>query len=155
MLIQNNRPIHFAYRSLTSSEKRYANIERELLTVVFGCKRFYHYIFGTASTVESDYKPLSIIALKHIFSIPLRLQRLLMKLQNFIITITYRPRKYMVVANSFSNLLPLGTSDNMKTEDTNKYVHYMNVTQKTEHIIRIARETNNIYTDLRKLIKEG
>ena len=58
----------------------------------------------------------------------------------------------MAVANAFSRLLPLRTSDNMKTEGTNLYVHYMNIIQMTEHI-RIARETNNIDTDLRKLIK--
>ena len=31
------RPVAYASKSLTSAETRYANIEREMLAVVFGC----------------------------------------------------------------------------------------------------------------------
>ncbi|GFO13987.1 retrovirus-related pol polyprotein from [Plakobranchus ocellatus] len=36
VLLQNDAPVAFASKSLTETEKRYANIERELLAVVFG-----------------------------------------------------------------------------------------------------------------------
>ena len=39
-LIQERKPIAFASKSLTEMEQRYANSERELLAVVFGCERF-------------------------------------------------------------------------------------------------------------------
>ena len=37
-LVQNSRPIAFAAKALTPAETRYANIERELLAVMFGCE---------------------------------------------------------------------------------------------------------------------
>ncbi|CAC5373550.1 unnamed protein product [Mytilus coruscus] len=43
MLIQDNKPVAYASRSLTDAESRYANIERELLGVLFGLERFNNY----------------------------------------------------------------------------------------------------------------
>ena len=40
VLLQEGKPIAFASKALTETEQRYANIERELLAVVFGCERF-------------------------------------------------------------------------------------------------------------------
>ena len=37
VLLQEGKPIAFASKALTELEQRYANIERELLAVVFGC----------------------------------------------------------------------------------------------------------------------
>ncbi len=34
-------------------KKRYANIERELLAVIFGCIRFHTYIYGARFTIQS------------------------------------------------------------------------------------------------------
>ena len=39
-LHQEGQPIAFASKSLTDTETRYANIERELLAIVFACQRF-------------------------------------------------------------------------------------------------------------------
>ena len=37
-LLQNGKPIAFASKALTETECRYANIEREMLAVVFGAE---------------------------------------------------------------------------------------------------------------------
>ena len=63
-LLQQGQPVAFASKSLSDTEKRYANIERELLSVVFTCERFQTYLLGREFTVESDHKPLEMIALK-------------------------------------------------------------------------------------------
>ena len=41
VLLQGGKPIAFASKSLSECKKRYANIEREMLAVVFGCERFH------------------------------------------------------------------------------------------------------------------
>ena len=51
-------------KALTDTEQRYANIERELLAVVFGCERFHTYVYGKPFVVESDHKPLEMIQKK-------------------------------------------------------------------------------------------
>ena len=58
VLLQGGKPMAFASKSLSECEKRYANIEREMLAVVFGCEHFHTYVYGTRFTVESDHKPL-------------------------------------------------------------------------------------------------
>ena len=63
-ILQDNKPIAFTSKSLTDTETRYANIERELLAIVFGCEKFHKYLYGRSFVVESDHKPLEMICLK-------------------------------------------------------------------------------------------
>ena len=59
-LLQEARPVAFASRALTTTEVRYAQIEKELLSVVFACKRFDTYLFGRDVVhVNTDHQPLS------------------------------------------------------------------------------------------------
>ena len=69
-LVQEGQPIAFASKSLTDTETRYANIERELLAIVFTCQRFNTYVLGRQFMVESDHKPLEMIHLKSLASMP-------------------------------------------------------------------------------------
>ena len=51
VLLQDNKPVAFASRSLTECEKRYTQIEKEMLAVVFGLEHFYYYVYGRLVTV--------------------------------------------------------------------------------------------------------
>ena len=73
-LLQDGQPIAYASKSLTDTETRYANIERELLAIVFACQRFNTYVLGRPFTVESDHKPLEMIHQKSLASAPPQLQ---------------------------------------------------------------------------------
>jgi hypothetical protein len=106
-LIQDNKPIAFASKTLTGAEKRYANIERELLAVVFGCTRFHTYLYGSKFTVESDHKPLENIQHKSLAQVPPRLQRLMLNIQRYDYHIVYKPGREMVLADALSRLNPV------------------------------------------------
>ena len=69
-LLQDGQPIAYASKSLTDTETRYANIERELLAIVFACQWFNTYVLGRPFTVESNHKPLEIIHQKSLASAP-------------------------------------------------------------------------------------
>jgi hypothetical protein len=84
------RPIAFASRSLTASEKNYAMIELECLAVVFACERFRQYVFGRSFDVFTDHRPLVPIFSKPLQQTPLRVQRLLLRLQPYDFTIHYQ-----------------------------------------------------------------
>ena len=57
-LLQDDKPIAYASKSLTQTQQNYAQIE--MLAIVFGCVRFHDYIYGlTTVEVETDHKPLT------------------------------------------------------------------------------------------------
>ena len=84
-----DQPITFASKSLTDAERLYANIERELLAIVFACQRFSTYLLGRSFVAKSDHKPLEMIAMKNLANAPPRLQRMLLELQRYNVTIKY------------------------------------------------------------------
>ena len=63
-LMQNGQLIAFASRALTDPETRYAQIEKEMLAVVFALQKFDQYVYSRSVTVQSDHKPLAAISNK-------------------------------------------------------------------------------------------
>ena len=53
-LIQTNGPVAYASKALNETQRRYAQIEKELLAIVFGCKRFHQYAYGITINIETD-----------------------------------------------------------------------------------------------------
>ncbi|XP_045458516.1 uncharacterized protein K02A2.6-like [Melitaea cinxia] len=103
VLLQNGRPVEFASCTLTDAQKRYAQIEKEMLAIVFACERFHQYIYGQSRVVvETDHKPLESIVKKPLMSIPARLQRMLLRIQGYDLVVRYVPGKYMYIADMLS-----------------------------------------------------
>ena len=58
ILVQDNRTIACGSRALTPTEFIYSQIEREALSVVFGCEHFHIYLAGCEFEIITDHKPL-------------------------------------------------------------------------------------------------
>ena len=54
----SEKPIGFVSRSLSETEKKYPQIEKEGLACVFGVKKFHSYLYGHRFTLVTDHKPL-------------------------------------------------------------------------------------------------
>ena len=54
-LMQDGQSIAYGSRALSSTERNYAQIEKELLSVVFGMQKFHQYTYGQEVTVENDH----------------------------------------------------------------------------------------------------
>lgn len=103
VLLQGGRPVEFASLTLTDTQTRYAQIEKEMLAIVFAVERFRQYIYGkTDVTVQTDHKPLEALFTKPLVSVPARLQRMMMRVQGFTIKVIYTPGKFMYVADTLS-----------------------------------------------------
>ena len=122
-LLQDGQPIAYASKSLTDTETRYANIERELLAIVFACQRLNTYVLGRQFTVETDHKPLEMIHQKSLASAPPRLQRMLLQLQRYDVTIRYRPGKEMLLADALSRC-PSQASGEIKLDMRVDYIAF-------------------------------
>ena len=92
--------VAYASRSLTATEQRYSQMEREALAIVWSCEYFHLYVYGKPITVFTDHKPLV-----HIYSNPTsktsaRLERWSLHLQPYQVTVVYckgavNPADYM------------------------------------------------------------
>ena len=112
-LLQEDRPIAYASRSLTEAQKSYAQIEKELLAIVFGAERFNQYIYGKEVTVLTDHKPLINCLKKPIHSSPVRIQRLLLRLQRYHLKLRYVPGKFLFIPDMLSRAY---VTDNKQTD---------------------------------------
>lgn len=121
-LMQNGRPVAYASKSLTPSEIQYAQIEKEVFAILFGCKRFHQFIYGRHVLVESDHKPIMFIARKSLHVAPVRIQRMLLQLQQYDLEIQYRAGKEIPVADTLSRKFLPDTFEEL-SDGVNVHVH--------------------------------
>ena len=52
-------PVSYASRTMTETEQRYAQIEKEALAVTWACQKFDFLLVGRTFLIETDHKPLA------------------------------------------------------------------------------------------------
>ena len=150
-LIQEGRPVAFASKALSETEKRYANIEREMLAIVFACERFHTYIYGRHVKIETDHKPLEAIKKKNLAKAPPRLQRMLLRIQPYECEIKYKPGKEMVFADYLSRIQPTNGAE----IELDRVINSISVTETGKEKMVKATEQDNILQCLKSQILEG
>ena len=116
-LLQDGQPVAFASRVLSESERNYAQIEKELLAIVFGFMRFRQYVYGRKVTVDSDHKPLQSLYCKPLNLVPKRLQRMFLYLQDYDYSISYRRGAEMHLADALSRAPVSETMDMQQSSE--------------------------------------
>ena len=83
------KPVAFISRALSSTEEKYAQIEKEALATTWACERLADYLIGKTFHIETDHKPLvPLLGTKNLDEMPPRIQRLRMRLLRFDFTIS-------------------------------------------------------------------
>ena len=104
------RPIAYQSRSMTPTEQRYSQIEKEALAATWACERFSHYLLGLTFRLETDHKPLvPLLSTKPLDQLPPRVVRFRLRLMRYSYTISHVPGKQLIVADALSRA-PVSTS---------------------------------------------
>lgn len=150
-LLQQGQPVAYASRSLTDAEANYAQIEKELLAIVFGTERFEHYVYGRKVKVETDHKPLEVILKKSLLTAPKRLQRMMLRLQKYDLEVFYKKGTEMYLADTLSRAYEMSTNGDkqldevLQVSDLEKELEDINVLQSIpmppEKLKRFQEET--------------
>ena len=97
------RPVAFASRSMSETERRYAQIEKEALAITWACDKFSMYILGKHFQIETDHKPLiPLLGSKQLDNLPPRILRFRLRLARFNYSISHVPGKHMYTADTLS-----------------------------------------------------
>ena len=109
------RPICFASRTLTSSERNYAQLEKEALAITYALRKFHYYLWGQDNfTVITDHKPLLGIFSPDKNIPPMssgRIQRWSLLLQAYRFTLRHRSGALLGTADALSRLPLMSTTD--------------------------------------------
>ena len=121
------KPISFASRALTTTEQRYAQIEKEALAVTWSCERFSDYLLGKTFHINTDHKPLvPLLSTKSLEELPVRIQRFKMRLMRYSFTISHVPGKSLVTADTLSRA-PISKSPPCNDELCNEVEAYVDL----------------------------
>ena len=145
-LKQNGQPISFASKSLTPTEQNYAQIEKEMLAIVFGCERFNQYIYGRdVINVETDHKPLVSIMKKSLLAAPKRLQRMMLRLDKYNLNVGYKKGTEMFI----SDMLSRASLPNKRKEGDIISEHQIFQLKHEEEVFQALENTDQLeYLDL-------
>lgn len=101
------RPCHFVSRTLSETERRYSQTEKEALAIVYAMKQFHEYLWGQKFKMITDHKPiLGIFSSNKPISPQAsgRIQRWALLLQAYDFDLVHRSGKLLCTADMLSRL---------------------------------------------------
>lgn len=102
VLLQEEQPVAYATKALTSAQQNYPQIEKEALAIKTACTKFHEYIYGKKLTVETDHKPLESIFKKPLYKAPPRLQRIIFDVRQYSSIVVYKKGTDIPIADALS-----------------------------------------------------
>lgn len=123
------RVIAFASKSLTETEKRYCQTEKEALAIVWSIEKFHFYLLGLDFELITDHKPLEVIF--GVRSKPCaRIERWVLRLQCYRFKVIYKSGKSNI-ADVFSRLCQSNSDEELPVDKS--------VEQYVSNVIEYAR----------------
>ena len=104
---KTERPVAFASRTLSMTERKYSTSEREALAAVFACEHWYMYLYGRKFTLRTDHQALkTLLSTSATEHKPLRIYRWVDRLLQFDFQVEHISGSNNVVADMLSRLIP-------------------------------------------------
>ena len=143
--------------SLKGNKTSYAQIEKDMLAIVFGCTRFHEYILGLQNVdIETDHKPLEMILTKPLHQAPTRLQKMIMTVQKYPLSVKYRPGKELFIADTLSRAyLPEEASDICSEEFEVNVIHTLPISESKLEIFKEETAKDPSLQELKLTVENG
>ena len=156
------RPVAYVSRSMTPTETRYAQIEKEALALTWACERYSDYLVGLQFNIETDHKPLiPLFSTKLLDELPIRVQRFRMRMMRFDFKITHVPGKDLTIADTLSRA-PASIStkdDQLLQSEADVYVQAamlaLPATEKRLNEIRKKQKEDQVCDQVMRSCKRG
>ena len=119
------RAVAYVSRSMTPTETRYTQIEKEALALTWACERYSDYLIGLTFSIETDHKPLvPLFSAKLLDELPIQVQRFRMRMMRYDFTITHVPGKNLITADALSRApsSPASSDDQSLQAEVDAYV---------------------------------
>ena len=117
VILQEEQPIYYALRALTSAEKNYQNLEREAQAAVWGMEKFHYFLYGRKFILQTDQKPLVSIFRKHMIDVSPRIQRITIRAWQYEFEPQHIPGRNNVISDALSRVTPLEFQDSNAEKD--------------------------------------
>ena len=156
------KPVLFASRTLSSTEQRYAQVEKEALGVTWACERFKHFLLGKKFHIHTDHKPLiSLLGQKHLDELPIRIQRFCMRLMRYDYSISHVPGKSLIIPDTLSRapVQDYRPEDLELVNETKKFVQQVvqsiPATEKRLKEIRVSQQEDEVCKQVTSFVANG
>lgn len=155
------KPIMFASRTLTPAERKYAQVEKEALAIIYAVRKFNQFLHGQSFEIHSDHKPL-----RYLFSenkqVPLmasaRIQRWALILGSYNYTISYKPGPTIPHADALSRL-PIPTEVKESTGNILFELHHLTNQLETNIVtaqqIKMWTDRDPVLARVRRFVLHG
>ena len=119
------RVISYASRSVTETERRYSQTEKEALALIWACDKFHPYVYGTPFELVTDHKPLEVIYGPK--SRPCaRIERWVLRMQPYKFKVRYQPGPKNI-ADALSRLVTDLDGGGKHSSQAEQYVRFVAV----------------------------
>ena len=151
----NTRVVQYASRSLSDTERRYHQIEKEALAVIWAMEHFHNYIYGRPLEVVSDNTTVVSVFSNPRSKPKARLENWSLRLQRYNYTIRHTPG-----SNNMADFMSRSPVSAPPTEPdeveafVNAIVDYALPTPINRHALRTATLADPILTQVKRLIKQ-
>ncbi len=118
---KNRKIIIFGSRTLFDVERRYSQVEKEALAIVWACEKLRMRLLGSHFRLVTDNRAVQLIFSNPESKPPARIERWALRMMNFDYEIVHRPGKWNI-ADYLSRHPIKGDHKNELEEDTESYV---------------------------------
>ena len=139
---QEEHPIYYASRALTSAEKNYQNLECEAQVAVWGMEEFHYFLYGRQFILQTDQKPLVSIFIKHMIDVSPRIHKITIRAWQYDFEPQHIPGRNNVISDALSRVTPLELQDSNAEMDilAVNFLQYSSIEEKERD--EVLQETN-------------